>query len=241
MNIQFNTHLSNTMDSHILDAIYNHKSICETLLKEGYHKASLLFHQRSKHLTNLSIQELSILRCVFLSSLNKSLYTFVLFAWDISLAECCFRNIRHSHAYEDEQTFLKAGDSILYSYATQIETACPKANHIERACNYIENHLQDELTLDIVAQNTYISKSYLSQTFKLFTGESFSDYITNHRITLAKNLLLTTDFKIDYIATQCGFFSSTYFSTVFRKKTELSPSEFRKRFSGTAYHHLAIS
>ncbi|MBS6559939.1 MAG: helix-turn-helix transcriptional regulator [Clostridiales bacterium] len=240
MKIQMNTKINYIGNKNLLDSLYNHKPICEALLKEGYASASALFHKRAMCIRDLSEHDISILRCVFLNSLNKSLYNFVLYAWDISLAECCYENLFHSHEYENYTAFLMAGDEILKSYACQICSACPQSSHIERACCYIDSHINEELTLDIVAQNTFVSKSYLAQTFKPITGEGFSEYITNRRIAIAKNLLLTTTLKIDEIASQCGFFSSTYFSTVFKKQTDFSPSTFRKRFSGTAFHDLAI-
>ena len=240
MKIKMDTNIRQSQNKDLLDSLYNHKPICEVLLKDGYEEASILFHKRAECIKNLSEHDLSILRCIFLNSLNKSLYNFVLFAWDISLAQCCFENLAHSHAYEDHNNFLVAGDEILQSYACQICSSCSQGSHVKQACHYMDNQKREKLTLDIVAQNIFVSKSYLAQTFKSITGQNFSEYISNRRTTMAKNLLITTDLKVDEIAIQCGFFSSTYFSTVFKKHTQLSPNDFRKRFSRTAIHHLTM-
>lgn len=228
------------MNNYLLDSLYNHKPICEALLKSGYAAASELFFQRAACLHGQPEEELPILRCIYLNSLNKSIYNFVLFAWDLSLAQCCYGNRAYSHHYRDEALFLEAGCKILSSYAERICSSRSRTAHIENACGYIKAHLSQELTLDTVAQNVYLSKSYLSQHFRAVTGQTLSEYVNAQRMILARNLLLTTDRKVDEIAQACGFFSSTYFSTVFKKSTQFTPSAFRKRFSGVSRHHAAI-
>lgn len=227
------------MNEDLLDILYNQKSICEILLKNGAKEAISLFHERAGKLSPMPEEDLPVLRCILLNSLNKSIYNFILFAWDISLAQCCFENKALSHHFKEETLFLEAGDRIILSYAAQICAACPKAAHVEQACHYIDAHLDEEITLDVVARHIFVSKSYLSQMFKEFTGYSFSEYITNQRLVRARHLLLTTQLKIDRIAEECGFFSSTYFSTVFKKITHMTPRAFRQKYAGTAaYHNL---
>ena len=89
---------------------------------------------------------------------------------------------------------------------------------MEQACRYIDAHLNEPLTLSAVSQSVYISRAYLSQMFKEQVGLSFTEYVNARRLVKARRLLLTTDLKIDEIAEACGFFSSTYFSTVFKKE-----------------------
>ena len=83
-----------------------------------------------------------------------------------------------------------------------------------------------------MSQSVYISRAYLSQMFKEQVGLSFTEYVNARRLVKARRLLLTTDLKIDEIAEACGFFSSTYFSTVFKKSTQLTPRTFRQRHCG---------
>ncbi len=222
------------MDNRFLDILYNHKCICETLLKSGYNSASEILYSRASSLTHLEKHEnICELRCIFLNSLNKSLYNFILFTWDISLAQCCFENKTISHLFDNEARFLLAGEKILESYAKLICSNKPKSSHVEQACRYIDAHLEEELTLASVAQNVFVSKSYLSQMFKEHLGQNFTEYVNSQRLIKARRLLLTTDLKIDEIAEACGFFSSTYFSTVFKKNTHLTPRMFRQRHYGT--------
>lgn len=221
------------MNSRCLDLLYNHKAICEALVKSGESAASEILYRRASALRQLSAcGNICELRCIFLNSLNRSLYNFILFTWDISLAQCCFENKAVSHLFDDEPRFLLAGEKILESYAKLICANRPRSAHVEQACRYIDAHLNEPLTLSAVSQSVYISRAYLSQMFKEQVGLSFTEYVNARRLVKARRLLLTTDLKIDEIAEACGFFSSTYFSIVFKKSTQLTPRTFRRRHCG---------
>ncbi|MBS5522810.1 MAG: helix-turn-helix transcriptional regulator [Clostridiales bacterium] len=229
------------MNNELLDVLYNHKAICETLLKSGYSAAAAIFYEKAACLSNIPGKELSLQRRIFLNSLNKSIYNFILYVWDISLAQCCYNNLIDSHYnFKDEKHFLTSGEKILKNYAQFICTNCPKASHVEHACNYIDSHLCEELSLELVARRVYVSKTYLSQMFKERTGHSFTEYVNNQRIVKARRLLLTTDLKIDQIAESCGFFSSTYFSTAFKKNTGMTPRAFRQRYHSASRYDRAM-
>ncbi|MFR7900861.1 MAG: helix-turn-helix domain-containing protein [Ruminococcus sp.] len=63
------------------------------------------------------------------------------------------------------------------------------------------------------------------------TGLSFSEYVMNYRITLAKMLLQATERNIQEIAGMTGFNSASYFSKIFKQETGISPAVFRARSS----------
>ncbi len=213
-----------------LEPLYNHKTICDTLLHSGTSSAITQFRLQADCLKNIQENYLPQLRCIFLNSLNRSLYNYILYLWNISLSECCFQNKTLSHHFESHKDFLKAGEEIIYSYSSYIPIKVENSSHISKACTYIEEHLQEDLSLNIVANYIYVNKYYLCKTFKLFTGKTFSCYVNERRLIRARNLLLTTNFSIDHIAELCGFHSSTYFSTTFRKGTGISPLEFRRQY-----------
>lgn len=229
------------MNSELLDVLYNHKAICEALLKSGYSAASAIFYEQASCLHDIPGKDRSMQRRIFLNSLNKSIYNFILYAWDISLAQCCYGNLVASHhTFKEEKLFIKAGENILKNYAQLIYTNCPRQSHVEHACNYIDSHLDEELSLELVAQKVYVSKAYLSQMFKERIGHSFTEYVNNQRLVKARRLLLTTDLKIDQIAESCGFFSSTYFSTAFKKNSHMTPRAFRQRYRQGTHYHPAV-
>lgn len=75
-----------------------------------------------------------------------------------------------------------------------------------------------------------MSVSHFLSKFRKATGTSPQNYILNLRITNAQNLLSTTDYKIIEISKLVGFADSMYFCKRFKKKTGLSPSDYRQKF-----------
>lgn len=98
----------------------------------------------------------------------------------------------------------------------------------ERAKVYIEAHYADSgLTLDQVAGEMGISPNYFSALFKQSTDRSFISYLTGVRIAHAKEMLKSGSYKTYEVAMHCGYENPTYFSTIFKRRTGVSPSEYR--------------
>ncbi len=100
---------------------------------------------------------------------------------------------------------------------------------IEKSIQYICRSYCGDLTLGSVAQAVGINPAYLSSLFKKEMGLSFSDYVLMLRVEHAKHLLRTTSLPIIDIAGQMGFESQSYFSSVFKKQTGVSPRAFRRQ------------
>lgn len=98
-----------------------------------------------------------------------------------------------------------------------------------KAKKYIEEHYADEnLNLCEVAHHVNLSVSYFSVIFKREEGESFSEYLTRLRLEKAQELLLFSDYRSYEIAIMVGYANATYFSTMFKRKYGVSPTDFRK-------------
>ncbi|GLX67222.1 response regulator [Paenibacillus glycanilyticus] len=110
------------------------------------------------------------------------------------------------------------------------QQANPYVNSIQQAIDYIEEHyLDSELTIKQVAEHIHLNPSYLSTLFKKETGETFTGFVTKLKLQKAQVLLRNTDLKISEICQTVGFDDSTYFSSVFKKHFQVSPSEFRQQ------------
>lgn len=94
------------------------------------------------------------------------------------------------------------------------------------------NHHRSDLSLRDVAEAVHLSQSYLCSLFKKFTGSTIVEYTTGLRIAHAKTLLEQQDLKLFVIAEQSGFDDANYFSTIFKKATGITPSEYRERLNG---------
>ncbi len=98
---------------------------------------------------------------------------------------------------------------------------------VQSCIEYIEFHLEDDLTLKDLSKRLGYTTYYLSHKFKEETGLSMKNYIKNLRLEKAKTLLLTSKKSIAEIAEILHFCSSSYFSSEFNAKEGMLPQEFR--------------
>lgn len=102
-------------------------------------------------------------------------------------------------------------------------------NVVQSIQAYIESHIDEDLSLESVAEKYYISKFHLSHIFKDLTGYNFKRFIVLTRLSKAKYLLLNTDDSINRIAKAVGFNNTTHFIRSFKDAEQITPLQFRKR------------
>lgn len=108
---------------------------------------------------------------------------------------------------------------------------------IYQAIQYIETRLPlEEISLEKLADICALSESHFKQRFKSEVGISPRDYINRKRITLAKELLKDCS-SITNVAMQLGFNNSNYFSSVFKKYTAISPSQYILKYKKSTEKH----
>lgn len=101
---------------------------------------------------------------------------------------------------------------------------------VERLSSVIHELItQGKLDYDELAASFFVGKTQLNRKIKAITGYTTREYILQIRISMAKQLLVKTDFPIGEIASRVGVDDVAYFSAVFRKATGKSPSSFRNR------------
>lgn len=93
--------------------------------------------------------------------------------------------------------------------------------------DYIESNYNENLSLDFLSEKFFISKYQICRDVKRKTGKSFTDFLTNLRLSEACNLLSNTNMSITEIAYTVGFNSPSYFSVMFKSYTNLSPTQYR--------------
>lgn len=100
---------------------------------------------------------------------------------------------------------------------------------ISHVVNYIDsNFTRYDISLDSVADIVGLNPSYLSALFKRGTGVNFTNYISDKRISAAKELLKDPLRSAGEIASLTGYESASYFTRAFKKKTGMTPTEYRK-------------
>ena len=102
-------------------------------------------------------------------------------------------------------------------------------NQLEQVKRYIHAHISDmDLSLSSVSQTVNMSPGYFSAFFIREAGIGFKEYVTAERIVLAKRLLQDSRESINAISERCGFLSPSYFISVFKSQTGMTPGQYRK-------------
>lgn len=93
---------------------------------------------------------------------------------------------------------------------------------------YIQNNIEADLSLSLLAAINYIGKNRLCQAFTQTIQMSPMQYVLKARIAKAKHLLLHNH-RVDQVCEQCGFKSLSHFSRTFRVQVGISPKQFSKQ------------
>ncbi len=99
---------------------------------------------------------------------------------------------------------------------------------VQKALNMVEARVKDPPSLGELASLSGLGRTYFSLVFKEVTGMRLRDYLIQVRIDKAKDLLNEADLRIKQITYEVGFRNPDYFCRIFKKKTGISPTEWRK-------------
>lgn len=164
-------------------------------------------------------------------------------SFDISHENCVFHNlenltdfwmkavrrINHLNANVLTESVLMYSLSFLpgsHSNASQ------SVSRFESVMEYLNTNYTDaDLSVMKVADMFFYSKKYLSALFIKETGVKFTDYLNSLRITHAKEMIKGGETSVSLISAGCGFSDSYYFSKVFKKHTEMTPTQYIKSVS----------
>lgn len=95
---------------------------------------------------------------------------------------------------------------------------------------YMQEHLTEEVSLSVLAEEFHLNPQYISQLFKNEIGVGFLSYLTNIRMEKAKKLLVSTQLSMAEIADQTGYGDYRVFTKVFKKTEGITPSQYRREF-----------
>lgn len=123
--------------------------------------------------------------------------------------------------YEDVKNPLTGKSNIATSYYAPLK----------RVTEYIEKNYGNKISLNKLSEIANLSSTYFHKVFTETLGITPNEYVTKVRVDKAKELLIRTDLTIYDIALKCGYENIPYFSYTFKKRLNISPSEFRKRYS----------
>ncbi|OAB32067.1 hypothetical protein PMSD_18180 [Paenibacillus macquariensis subsp. defensor] len=115
-------------------------------------------------------------------------------------------------------------------YQQQNQLSVPKDVLIfEQIKNFIEHHIDQELTLQMVADRFFYNPSYLSRLFKTKLNKNYMTFVTEIRIHYAQQCLKDPKYLVTDVCNMCGYKSYKHFVKMFRSVTQMTPSDYRKQ------------
>ena len=132
-----------------------------------------------------------------------------------------------------EELMLLCGQRILYQFIGEAELAggigVGFSDPVERALDFIDEHLSDPLTLESIAAAAAVSASHLIRLFHEQLATTPVRHVWDRRLERGLSLLEETGLTIGEIAHRCGFRTSHHFSRRVHQRTAASPTEVRRR------------
>lgn len=107
------------------------------------------------------------------------------------------------------------------------------------AMEYIENHMHDRITVQIIADELEMNVSWLSTVFAKEVGVPLSEYIRQKKLTTAKYLLSYNEYSCTDIAEYLGFAGESHFSALFKKYEGVTPKEYRRKTYNKAFTSMS--
>lgn len=95
--------------------------------------------------------------------------------------------------------------------------------------NYVRHHLSEQISVEKMAGEFFLSRPYLSSKFKQETGQTLTDFILREKTEEAKRLLRYSEKSLSAISAYLGFSSHGHFARVFKKYAGLTPGEYREK------------
>ncbi|MFA6172647.1 MAG: DNA-binding transcriptional regulator [Kiritimatiellales bacterium] len=130
----------------------------------------------------------------------------------------------------------KANDAVLYVPPGEITVRqssnilAIKDSSLIAAVRFIEEHAGEAISVEAVAQHTFLSRSVLQRRFKEAFGQTVHERILQERIRRAQQLLTRTALSVAEVSEKAGFTHQEYMGVVFRKHLKTTPAQYRKSF-----------
>jgi AraC family transcriptional regulator len=111
---------------------------------------------------------------------------------------------------------------------------------IQKAIDYVEEHITENIDYEEAAKRAYSSSFHFQRIFAVLCGFTLGEYIRNRRLSLAGNELLTTDAKVIDVALKYGYDAPESFSRAFTHFHGISPSQVKKGANIKSYSRLSV-
>ena len=107
------------------------------------------------------------------------------------------------------------------------------AARLRRINEFVHAKMEDDLSLDDMAQSVGLSTAHFARMFRKSTGETPHQFVLRLRVERAKAMLRAADARVLDVALACGFKTPQHFAQVFRDACRVSPTRYRQEFLGS--------
>lgn len=147
--------------------------------------------------------------------------------YDFSFLQDGIKVISNAVSVDEIVQYLTKGFSLL---ATQNNKNADDRyrNIANNIMTYLKEHYSEELTLDSVADQFHMSRTYISRLLKLYANQSFLKILIDIRMDVARKMIMEDKYKMYEIAERVGYNDFSYFIQAFKKKYGVTPNEYRK-------------
>lgn len=159
---------------------------------------------------------------------------------------CVESGMNHDVAYTLSDIYIKKGDKctsvdavinlmeeMQLDFAKRMRELKKKevqSIHIRKSVDYIQEHLQEKLSVKDIASQVGLSADYYAKLFYKEMGVSVKDYVAETKISTATNMLIYSDHSYLDIALTLGYSSQSAFISVFKKHKGITPKEYRAQY-----------
>lgn len=145
-----------------------------------------------------------------------------------ALSDACIRKLDKSFTKEEIQKSMDYAKEKFGWLVNESNNQKSSNKILEEVKRYIFKHLHKKISVEEMALELELNKEYLSHVFHKLEGKTIVNYIQQEKIKEGENLLKYSEHEVSFISSYLGFSSQSYFNTVFKKYTGITPAKYRR-------------
>ena len=200
------------------------------MLKRGAYEA--LLKETDQYLTSLmTVNKLPAdMLQKFLQSFLQILYHFIQYK-DLQMYQVLGEAMTTEHLSQAVRSVMDLKTWVRHALELTIKCCCISSDTqtvMEKIKIFVKQHLDQAISREDIAKHVNFHPDYLSRWFKKESGKSVMEFIAKEKMTMAKELLVTTNMSVSDIAMSVGYTNFSYFSKVFKHEMQMNPNQYRK-------------
>jgi len=200
------------------------------MLKRGAYEA--LLTETDQYLTSLMTENKlpADMLQKFLQSFLQILYHFIQYK-DLQMYQVLGEAMTTEHLSQAVRSVMDLKTWVRHALELTIKCCCISSDTqtvMEKIKIFVKQHLDQAISREDIAKHVNFHPDYLSRWFKKESGKSVMEFIAKEKMTMAKELLVTTNMSVSDIAMSVGYTNFSYFSKVFKHEMQMNPNQYRK-------------